>query len=204
MLHSRRTASTVRGRKPEYVHMVIEDALTLVGAIAVSFGGGAVIVIGLSSYLGNLWAKRILQNEQHELGLAKSSYDHYLDLILEYYQVFYRHYRMCQRAANADGHRLPDGTITSTQDEFLEALDGFLGDWAAQEGKIRLLLPSRILELHGEAIDGFNVFKRAVDGFRKDDTTRQAKVEAFRKVESVKSKLEDALREFLRTEKLLK
>ncbi|GAB1389041.1 MAG: hypothetical protein AMXMBFR78_36470 [Rubrivivax sp.] len=184
--------------------MTIEDALTLVSAITVSFGGGAVIVIGLSSYLGNLWTKRILQNEQYELGLAKSSYDHYLDLILEYYQVFYRHYRMCQRAANADGHRLSNGTITSTQDEFLEALDDFLVDWAAQEGKIRLLLPSRILELHGEAIDCFNVFKRAVDGFRKDDITRQAKVEAFMKVESVKSRLEDALREFLRTEKLLK
>ena len=184
--------------------MAIEDALALVGAVVVSFGGGAVIVIGLSSYLGDLWAKRMLQNEQHELGLAKSSYDRYLDLILEYYQVFYRHYRMCQRAANADAHRLPDGTITFTQDEFLEALDGFLVDWAAQEGKIHLLLPSRILELHGEAIDCFNVFKRAVEGFRKDDTTRQAKVEAFRKVEGVKSKLEDALREFLRTEKLLK
>ena len=184
--------------------MGIEDALTLVGAVAVSFGGGAVIVIGLSSYLGDLWAKRILQNEQHELGLARSSYDHYLDLILEYYQVFYRHYRMCQRAANADGHRLPDGTITSTQHEFLKTLDSFLIDWAAQEGRIRLLLPSRILALHGEAIDGFNVFKRAVEGFRKDDATRQAKVEAFRKIESVKSRLEDALREFLRTEKLLK
>lgn len=184
--------------------MAIEDALTLVGAVAVSFGSCAVIVIGLSSYLGDLWAKRILQNEHHELGLAKSSYDYYLDLILEYYQVFYRHYRMCQRAANADGHRLPDGTITSTQDEFLEALDSFLIDWATQEGKIRLLLPSRILALHGEAIDSFNVFKRAVEGFRKDDATRKAKVEAFRKVESVKSQLEDALREFLRTEKLLK
>ena len=184
--------------------MTIEDALTLVGAVTVSFGGGAVIVIGLSAYLGDLWAKRILHSEQHEFSLAKSSYDHYLDLILEYYQIFYRHYRMCQRAANADGHRLPDGTITSTQDEFLEALDIFLVDWATQEGKIRLLLPSRILELHGEAIDCFNLFKQSVKGFRKNDATRQAKVDAFKKVESVKSRLEEALREFLRTEKLLK
>lgn len=186
------------------MHMSIEDALTLIGAVALSFGGGAAIVIGLSSYLGNLWAKRILQTEQHELGLVKSSYDHYLDLILDYYQVFYRHYRMCQRAANADGHRLPDGKITSTQDEFLEALDDFLVDWAAQEGRIRLLLPSRILEIHGEAVDSFNGFKCAVEGFRKNDATREAKVEAFRKVEDVKSRLEGALREFLRTEKLLK
>lgn len=91
--------------------MAIADALTLIGAAAISGGGCAAIVIGLSSYLGDLWAKRILQNEQHELGLVKSSYDRYLDLILEYYQVFYRHYRMCQRAANADAYRLPDGTM---------------------------------------------------------------------------------------------
>lgn len=184
--------------------MTIENALTLIGAVTISFGGGAAIVIGLSAYLGDLWAKRILHNEQYELGLAKSSYDHYLDLILEYYQIFHRHYRMCQRAANADGHRLPDGTITSTQDEFLEALDGFLIDWRAHEGKIRLLLPSKILELHCEAIECFNLFKRAVEGFSKDDITRQDKIDAFMKVESVKLRLEEALRGFLRTEKLLK
>ncbi len=195
--------------------MAIEDALTLIGAIAVSFGGGAVIVIGLSTYLADLWAKRTLQREQsalqaqieelkHELGLAKSSYDHYLDLILEYYRVFYRHYRMCQRTANADAHRQPDGQITFTQDEFLANLDTFLVDWATQEGKIRLLLPSKLLELHGEAIDCFNQFKHSVENFRKDEVTRKAKEDAFAQIESVKSRLEVSLREFLRTERLLK
>ena len=173
------------------------------------------IVIALSNYLGNLWAKRILQREQsvlqtqieelkHEFGLAKSSYDHYLDLILEYYRLFYRHYRMCQRTANADAHRQPDGTITFTQDEFLENLDTFLIEWAVLEGKIRLLLPSKILEIHSEAIDCFELFKHSVVDFHKDDVTRQAKKDAFEKIESVKSRLEESLREFLRTEKLLK
>ena len=195
--------------------MAIEDALTLISAVTDPFGGDTVIVIGLSAYLGNLWAKWTLQREQsalqtqieelkHELGLAKSSYDQYLDLILEYYRVFYRHYRMCQRTANADAHRQTDGTTTFTQDEFLEDLDTFLVEWAAQEGKIRLLLPSKLLELHGEAIDCFNHFKRSVEDFRKDDATRQRKVDAFVQIESVKSKLEESLREFLRTEKLLK
>ncbi|ABE46054.1 hypothetical protein [Polaromonas sp. JS666] len=195
--------------------MTIEDGLTLIGAVAISFGGGAVIVIGLSTYLADLWAKRTLQREQsalqaqleemkHELGLAKSSYDRYLDLVLEYYGVFYRHYRMCQRTANADAHRQPDGKITFTQDEFLANLDVFLVDWAAQEGEIRLLLPSKLLELHGEAIDCFNRFKHSVENFRKDDVTRKAKEDAFVQIESVKSRLEESLREFLRTEKLLK
>lgn len=195
--------------------MTLADALTLVGAVAVSFGGGAVIVIALSGWLANLWAKRILQREhaslqtkidelRHELSLAKSSYDHYLDLVLDYYKVYYTHYRRCQRAATADAYGQPDGTIAHTKDEFLAALDTFLADWAAQEGRIRLLLPSKILSLHEEAIASFNRFKRAVDHFRKDEETRKEKHDAFAAVESVKLRLEEALREFLRTEKLLK
>jgi hypothetical protein len=46
--------------------MTISDALYVAGAIIVSLGGGAVIVIGLSSWLGKLWAKRILQKESAE------------------------------------------------------------------------------------------------------------------------------------------
>lgn len=195
--------------------MNFEDILKLLGSVAISFGGGAVIIIALSGWLADLWAKRILQREdaslkekiedlRHELGLAKSSCDHYLDLILEYYRVFFRHYRSCQRAANADAHRQPDGQITFTKDEFLSDLDTFLVDWAAQEGKIRLLLPSSILALHIEAVDCFNLFKRAIDDFCKDEKSRSEKKEAFLAVHDVKSRMEKSLREFLRTEKLLK
>jgi hypothetical protein len=184
--------------------MTLDDALTLVAVVAASFGGGAAIVAALVRWLGDLFSKRTLQREAHEQGLAKSSYDRYLDLILEYYRTFYQHYRLCQRAASADGHRQPDGSITYTKDDFAAGLDTFLIDWAAQEGKIRLLLPSPILTIHEEATDCFNQFKRAIDRFRKDETTRKQKQEAFSAVDSVKSRMEEALREFLRTEKLLK
>lgn len=196
--------------------MTIQDTLTLLGAVAISFGGGAVIVIALSGYLADLWAKRILQREntqlqrgleeiKHELGLERSSYEHYLDLVLEYYKVFYRHYRMCQRTASSDAVReLPDGQITWTKDEFLSRLDTFLQEWSDQEGKIRLLLPNKLLELHGEAIDCFNEFKCIIQHYRPDDEKRQQKVDAFAKIESVKVRLESGLREFLRTERLLK
>jgi len=196
--------------------VTFEDALRLVGAVALSFGGSAAVVIALSGWLGNLWAKRILQQEQsrlqaqleelrHELSLSKSSYERYLDLILDYYTVFYRHYRMCQRTARADAHRrLPNGEITYTKDEFPKALDGFIADWKAQEGKIRLLLPSRILEIHSEAIQCFNRFKRAVEEFKTTEASRKEKEEAFQAVEDVKTRLETGLRDFLRTEKLLK
>ncbi len=36
-------------------------------------------------------------------------------------------------------HRqLPDGRVVFTKDEFTDRLGGFLEDWAAQEGRIRL------------------------------------------------------------------
>lgn len=196
--------------------MSLFDVITLVSAIAVSFGGGAVIVIALSSYLGDIWAKRILQKEyatlqrgieevKHDLSLEKSSYEHYLELILDYYRVFYRHYRLCQRTASADAHRdSPDSPIVYTQDEFLVNLDQFLVDWAEQEGRIRLLLPSKLLELHGEAIQSFNEFKRVVMLYRPEEEQRQKKYDAFKKIDAVKQQLEHGLRAFLRTEKLLK
>jgi hypothetical protein len=196
--------------------MSIQDALTIVGVVVTSVGGVAVIVIGVSKLLGDFWAKKLLQTHnaslqaeierlRHELGLSKSSYDHRLDLILDYYALFYRHYRLCQRTASADAHRrLPDGPIIYTKDAFLDALDQFIVDWTSQEGRIRLLLLSPLLTLHEEVVDCFNKFKGAVDKFSTDnDASRKDKEKAFEAVESVKVRLEAGLRQFLRTEKLL-
>ncbi len=196
--------------------MTIHDVLKIAVLILASFGSGAVIVIGLASWLGNLWASRILQSEKanldiklealrHELGITKSAYEHHLDLILDYHATFYRHYRLCQRTAHADGYKkLPSGEITYTKDEFMGVLGKFLSDWTAQEGRIRLLLPAKLLSVHEEAVAKFNEFKNAVDTFSPEEPFPRKKEEAFRGVEEVKLKLEAGLREFLRTESLLK
>lgn len=188
----------------------------LVAAVAASFGTGAAVVIGLSRWLGGLWASRILQNERagferalsdhvHELGLAKSSYDRYLELILDYYSMFYEQYRFCQRVSAADAYRHKETGITvHTKGEFLSKLDEILEEWARREGKIRLLLPSAILEIHMEAISAFNAFKRSVEEFDTTHETRAAKEQAFVEVDRVKKCMESSLRAFLRTEHLLK
>ena len=199
-----------------YFMIASDDILKLVSLILASFGSGAIIVIGLSSWLGNLWASRILQGERskfeiqleairHELGITRSAYEHHLDLILDYYATFYRHYRMCQRTAYADAHKeLPDGDIKYTKDEFVDALGGFLADWASQEGSIRLLLPAKLLAIHEEAIGKFNEFKKAVFEFTSAESFPRKKELAFEGIEEVKNKLESGLRNFLRTESLLK
>jgi hypothetical protein len=184
--------------------MPFEDMIKLLAAAIISFGGGAVIVIALSKWLGDLWARRILQEEEHELHFAKSSYEHYLDLILTYYKIFYRHYRMCQRAVSADIYRKPDGTITNSREEFLATSDIRLKEWAENEGEIRLLLPKKILDIHLESVNCFNRLHLAVDEFDTTDATRKEREEAFLALDDVKNKLELQLREFLRTEKLVK
>ena len=64
--------------------MTSTDVLKVVLTMLASFGGGAVIVLVLSRWLGGLWASRILQDEAHEHSLARSSYEHYLDTIIAY------------------------------------------------------------------------------------------------------------------------
>ena len=196
--------------------MTLIDMMKLIASVAASFGVGAVIVVALTRWLGSLWASRILQGERanlekalsdhvHELGLAKSSYESYLELILDYYAMFYDQYRLCQRVAGADAYRHKDtGVVTHTKEEFLSKLDGVLEDWSQREGRIRLLLPASILETHMNAISAFNKFKRSVESFDNTDKTRSAKEEAFVALDAVKNKMESQLRGFLRTENLLK
>ncbi|HAS3131070.1 TPA: hypothetical protein I6Y71_004416 [Vibrio parahaemolyticus] len=44
--------------------MGIETAFNIVSAALVSIGGGAAVILGLSSFLGKLWAERILSEEK--------------------------------------------------------------------------------------------------------------------------------------------
>ena len=193
----------------------ITDWAAIFWTTIVALGGWAALVAALSHWLGQLWSKRILQNEgaklskqladiTHELTLQKSSYEKHLGLLLDYYSMFYRHYRLCQTVANADAIRMPDGEIIPTKDTFFEKLDEFRDSWSAEEGRIRLILPSSLLKLHADAIDAFNNFKHVMKEVKSDEKSKAAKAEAFGKIEGVKQQLESGLRSFLRTEHLLK
>ena len=196
--------------------MTIEDTLTITSLVIASFGGGAIIVIGLSSWLGKLWTGRILQEEKaaidakldsirHELGLTKSSYEHHLDLILDYYALFYKHYLMCSRAANADAYKpLPDGEITHTREEYLDNLEDILKEWQAYHGRVRILLPTKLLTIHESAIGKFNEFRDAIYEFKSSDEQPRRKTVVFKELDEIKNQLESGLRDFLRTESLLK
>ncbi|WP_277407834.1 hypothetical protein [Lacrimispora xylanisolvens] len=46
--------------------MEVKEVFEIAGAVLASLGGGAAIVFGLSSWLGKVWANRILENEKAE------------------------------------------------------------------------------------------------------------------------------------------
>lgn len=60
-----------------------EDALKLLGAAIVSIGGGGIVIAALSSWLGKIWASRILANETHQLATQLEATKRDLDVIKE-------------------------------------------------------------------------------------------------------------------------
>jgi hypothetical protein len=193
----------------------IEDWSSFIITTLGAFGGWALVVAALTHYLGDTFAKRALQREasklseqlaalSHELKLRESSYVKHLDLLLDYYSIFYGHYRRCQNATNHDLIRYPDGTEIKTRQVFQDQLEQYLTDSKATEGRLRLVLPESLMLLNEEAIDAFNTFKDAMKREKYDEVFHAQKREAFAKIQSVKERIEADLREFLRTEKLLR
>ncbi len=60
-----------------------EDILKLFGAAIFSLGGGGIIVFALSSWLGKVWAGRILGKETHRLTMELEAAKRDLDVIKE-------------------------------------------------------------------------------------------------------------------------
>lgn len=193
----------------------VENWPAFIVSLLAAFGGWAAVVGALLYFLADLFSKRTLQRESseisrqlasitHELSLQKSSYERHLELLLEFYQSFYRHYRACQHAAKADAIRLPDGTTTKTKEDFFAELDEYLADTVRLEGRYRLVLPSHILTVHGDAQNAFNAFRSVMRMKSYDEAFHAEKEKCFRNIHEIKDRLESALRDFLRTEHLLK
>ena len=55
--------------------MTWEDAFRLSTAVLASLGGGVAVILGFSSWLGKIWASRILNKEKHELEKLKNEHE---------------------------------------------------------------------------------------------------------------------------------
>ncbi len=183
-------------------------------AILLSLGGGGAIVIGLVRWLGEITAKRILQNEKNvillqieelrkKLGLTALNYDKHVHHVVDYYAMFYRHYQLCQRTSYADILRRPDREDIDTKKDFLGKIDDFADDWNARQGLLRLILPNAIMVIHEQIISAINDFNEKVQAFdNSKQSTRDDLKQSFIKIDSLKKQLEAGLRNHLRTDKI--
>lgn len=181
-----------------------------------TLGIGATTIFALVAWLGSLWARRILQLEkssieeklksiEHELSFSKTSYGNHLGHILEYYNIYYGHYRICQLVANSEIIKFPSEADLNTQEYYFEELEEFQEKWNTIEGKIRLVLPKDLLKYHEKSIDCFNAFNTEVKKYKPKSgfEGRNAMEQAFKNLDEVKSIYEKLIRDYLRTENML-
>jgi hypothetical protein len=60
--------------------MTPKDAFEVAGSVILSLGGGGAIVLGLSGYLGKVWADRGLEKQRQEYTRLNLEFNHKLDL----------------------------------------------------------------------------------------------------------------------------
>lgn len=188
--------------------------LDAIEAVLAAFGGGVLIVAGLSKWIAELTSKRILQHEQGlintslerfkgELALDKLSYERHVSDVVEYYEMVYKSYQMCQRVARADVLRHPTKGDTNTREEYLEHIDGVSDQWHEKQARVRLLLPTNILEIHDRLLERLNEFnvhvKKGIQGT--EEYSNNIK-KSFGAIHEVKAALEVGLRAYLRRDKI--
>jgi len=69
---------------------MIQEIFNIAGAVIISIGGGALLIFGLSSFLGKIWAERILLSEKitHEKELT--NFKNQLELLSEQKSFTYK------------------------------------------------------------------------------------------------------------------
>ena len=185
--------------------------------ILLSLGGASAIILAVSSWLGKVWASRILEKDRahyrrevdtytHQLSIQKTAYERYLDLIVDYHDLMYRHYRLCQLTERADTIIHPDKGEINTKQHFMISLDSFRDSLGEIEGKLRIILPKNILDEHNELIGEFNNFRAIVKEFSNsaESLDRMKLNQSMEKIVNLQSQHEISLRELLRTENVLR
>jgi hypothetical protein len=135
-----------------------EDVFKLITASVASIGAGGAIVFALSSWLGKVWAKRILANETHNLATELEETKRKLDFVKETTLRFQNDKIQTYRAivdvvsrmlASFDSHqsgRLDQNEAGSRFDEFNE-------NRMKVYGYLAMLAPQSVMDSQDELMD---------------------------------------------------
>ncbi|WP_335943730.1 hypothetical protein [Pseudomonas sp. G166] len=135
-----------------------EDIFKLFTATIVSVGSGGVIVFALSSWLGKIWASRILANETHQLAAQLEATKRDLDVIKEntlrfqndkiiaYREVIEIVARLLAKLDSKESGRLTEEDAEAYFDEFNEQRIRLYGYLA-------ILAPQTVMDAQDSLID---------------------------------------------------
>lgn len=168
-----------------------------VAAITLAFFGKSILIRIASKYNEKTLTK--LEEVKTEMAFSQKSYESQLPFIVDYYTLFYEHYRSCQQYADSEIIRHPDTEDNCTKILFENSLDQFIIDWKKIEPRIRLILPRDAYILHNEVTESFNQFNRESKKLSSNCFDQKKKLrELFSDIHSIKERIELLLREYLR------
>lgn len=138
--------------------MSFEDALNLFTAGLVSIGGGGLVVFALSSWLGKVWAGRILREETHKLSVELETTKRDLDVLKERTLRFQNDKILAYREITE---------IVSKIIAIMDAEDGYIVSWGPNGGALdefnhqrlklygylAMLAPQEVMDAHDDLID---------------------------------------------------
>jgi hypothetical protein len=67
--------------------MTVKEVWQVAGAVLASLGGGGIIVLGLSSFLGKVWANRALAKQKQDYAQLNINFTHQLELVSKQVQM---------------------------------------------------------------------------------------------------------------------
>ncbi|MDF5615367.1 hypothetical protein P7M48_12040 [Vibrio parahaemolyticus] len=129
-----------------------ESAFNIAQAILVSLGGGAAIVLGASSFLGKLWAQRILQKEQSKMALEIEEYKNKLGELTANKQINYYQKLELYKSVSAP---LIDLVANITHQEILtrDYIRGFDKQRLHMTAQLALFASSDVFDMFMDLID---------------------------------------------------
>lgn len=138
--------------------MSLDDALNLFTAGLVSIGGGGLVVFALSSWLGKVWAGRILREETHQLSVQLETTKRDLDVLKERTLRFQNDKILAYREITE---------IVSKIIAIMDAEDGHIVSWGPNGGALdefnqqrlklygylAMLAPQEVMDAHDDLVD---------------------------------------------------
>jgi hypothetical protein len=164
----------------------------------------SVIVVFFTEWLKIIFQKK-LESWKNELIIIQTSFSQNYSFILSYYTNFYKHYRRCCNVLNYDYKVYPDNTTKNSRETFLEQLNTYVKNVNEIEPTIRLIFPEHLMAVHDNSISVFNSFRSII----KSDIIQMGKpdqelISSFEQIQNVKNELEKGLRDYLRTERIIR